>query len=117
MGAAARADLSRRHERRCAAYKGHPSRCARRRGFSRGDWAPGVPVLSDNGVEHALFALAANRRRALGRDLAITADVKDFDKLKAWSRCSGPARCCYEQNRLRRRWRRQAAAFGDDCQR
>ena len=67
-------------------------------------------ILSDNSVEHALFALAAQHVGVpVGRDLAgLFADVKGFRQAqehgqRCWSRARSMSPA---QSRSRRRWRR-----------
>jgi len=77
-----------------------------------------VVVLSDNSIDHALLALAAMH---VGVPIAAISPAyslmsKDFEKLKSMIGLLDPgAIYVSSQNRLRRRWRRSSAAFGQDC--
>ena len=67
------------------------SRCARRpRGFAQGLSAERpLVILSDNSVEHALFALAAQHVGVPSAAIspAYSLMSKDFDKLKSMVAC------------------------------
>ena len=102
LGAAdAGADFPRRPRQRRRAVVGPspmPTRCGR--SARRPAWILAqrlsaerpLVILSDNSVDHALFALAAQHvRRALGGDLpAYSLMSRDFDKLKGMIKLLGP---------------------------